>query len=49
MSQLPTAANIVVGTKWLEDMGIETNAPIVTPVASQVEELEEQKIQFKVY
>jgi len=49
MSQLPAAANIVVGTKWLEDMGIETNPPVVAPVATQVEEPEEQKIQFKVY
>lgn len=49
MSQLPAAANIVVGTKWLEDMGIETNPPVVAPVATQVEEPEEEKIQFKVY
>lgn len=49
VSQLPTAAKIIVGTKWLEDMGIETNTPVVAPVTPQVEELEEEKIQFKVY
>jgi hypothetical protein len=49
MSQLPTGANIVVGKKWLEDMGLEINSPTPAPVASPVEDQEEQKIQFKVY
>ena len=49
INQLPAGANIVVGKKWLEDMGIETNPPVVAPVSPQVEELEEEKIQFKVY
>jgi hypothetical protein len=49
MSQLPTGANIVVGKKWLEDMGLEINSPAPAPVASPVEDQEEQKIQFKVY
>jgi len=33
----------------LEDMGLEINSPTPAPVASPVEDQEEQKIQFKVY